>query len=391
MSNREPLHFIQTDVNFHIYRFSSHIEKYIDDPALLFVSADVREVLPELYGCEERVQSMLDGKCDPCLLPVIAKKEYFVSIETIVDSRGYMFLLRDETKQIKVEQSLLQSRNKNALLNQKLKKLNQQLQTRVDEAVEAARHSDMLLINQSRFAIMGEMLANIAHQWRQPLNAMGLMLYALKDSWEFEEVDNAYIDTFYHKTSQLVHNMSETIDDFRYFFQPEHEEKYFDVHEAIQYTVEFVKEIFNDKNIAIFYTPGARYMIKGYRNQLIQVFLNIFGNAKDAVHAANGPEKWIRINTEKDGEYIQISIQDSGGGINESLLSNIFDPYFTTKGDNGTGLGLSISRSILEHSFSGSIQASNQKAGALFLIKIPLQENQNDHSTEEDGEGNART
>lgn len=253
--------------------------------------------------------------------------------------------------------------------HQALTRLNEELDQRVREEVAKNREKDHLLIQQSRLAAMGEMVHNIAHQWRQPLNALGLQLINLKDAYAFNELDSALMDKTVADSQRLIQKMSQTIDDFRSFFVPSRKKEPFLLRNAIEQAIGIVEASFRNHDIAIRFEQVGDIWIYGYANEFAQVILNLLVNAKDAVLASRIDGREIHIGVEEAGEWVRVTVTDNGGGIPETVQPKMFDPYFTTK-DKGSGIGLYMSKMIVEH-MGGSIEGRNVEGGAQFIATLP--------------------
>jgi C4-dicarboxylate-specific signal transduction histidine kinase len=261
-----------------------------------------------------------------------------------------------------------------------LQHLNSSLEKRVAKEVELNRKKDQIMFQQSRMASLGEMLQNIAHQWRQPLGALTMIIQSFETKHMSGKLTGAFIEERVKDAQVLAKGMSETLDDFRTFFNPNKSKRAFDLEESIQKAIDLSYyllekegvelELFNQENIRIF----------GFKNELSHVFLNLINNAKDALEGKESPKK-IHIYVKSTPADYQISIIDNAGGVNEKILPRIFDPYFTTKHQSvGTGIGLYMSKQIVEEHMQGSITCKNiyHKMGtkklyrcAMFTIHIP--------------------
>ncbi|MFY9068741.1 HAMP domain-containing sensor histidine kinase [Aliarcobacter butzleri] len=259
------------------------------------------------------------------------------------------------------------------LINQE-KKLNTELEEKVIVETSKQKEQEQLLIQQTRLAAMGEMIGNIAHQWRQPLNALGLILQNLKFSYEIGELDEKMIDKSVKKATMLTENMSKTIDDFRNFFRPNKAKENFKINEGITKAVELIESTFEHNNIKLekdFVSSEIEFF--GFANEFSQVILNLLTNAKDAVLENKIENPLIIIQTKIDDEYIYISIKDNGLGIKDEIINKIFEPYFTTKDEGkGTGIGLYMSKIIIENNMNGKIEVKNEQNGANVIIKLPI-------------------
>jgi PAS domain S-box-containing protein len=254
-----------------------------------------------------------------------------------------------------------------------LKALNETLERRVREGVSKNMEQERLLIQQSRMAAMGEMIGNIAHQWRQPLNALGLLLANIKDANDFHELDTAMVNDQTTKGQLLIQKMSTTIDDFRNFFKPNKIRQDFSLIKSIEDTIQLVSQSFRNHNITVMVKECEDIQASGFPNELSQVFLNILSNAKDAMLERNIQNGKIEISLHHSGNIVEIVVRDNAGGIPNDILPKIFDPYFTTK-EKGTGIGLYMSKMIMGH-MDGNIEANNTDEGAEFVVSIPLATN----------------
>ncbi len=283
----------------------------------------------------------------------------------------------------------------------KLLELNRNLEAMVEDEVEKRRQQEHMLIHQSRLAAMGEMIGAIAHQWRQPLNALGLIVQDIRDADEYGELTKDYIDKSVEKSMNQIKFMSKTIDDFRNFFRPEKEKSPFDALIAIEVVLSMLSGQLKNNNIAYRLTCDARNRTfkefpeiilpgdihaTGYRNEFQQAVLNIINNAKDAIIEArekgkmgSAAEGVIEVDVSRAGDRVFISISDNAGGIPEEIMERIFDPYFTTKEQGkGTGIGLYMSKIIIENNMDGRLYAENVKDGAMFTIELSLNEGYDD-------------
>ena len=275
---------------------------------------------------------------------------------------GFLLMLTGRT--IQVEAVVLER-------TMALKQLNESLELRIHEEIAKSHEKDHLIIQQSRFAAMGEMIGNIAHQWRQPLNALGLILANIQDAYEYNELTAEYLVGQVKVGNQLIQKMSTTIDDFRHFFRPCKEPQVFSAKQAIDEALALVSASFNNNNIDIKLEIVDDALIQGFPNEFSQVLLNLFANAKDAILARRVSKGNVRIKLAMDGPWVIVTIADNGGGISDTVLGKIFEPYFSTK-DMGTGIGLYMSKMIIEESMKGHLDVRNCENGAEFSIRCPL-------------------
>lgn len=238
--------------------------------------------------------------------------------------------------------------------------------------MEESKKKEALMIYQSRLAAMGEMIGNIAHQWRQPLSGLSMIYSNLIDAYQYNELDETFLLKQGKRHGELVKFMSHTIDDFRFFFDPKTETKEFLISNVVDKTLDFLKETIRLNNVEIDYQIKTDVLLNGYPNQLSQVLFSIIKNAMDAIikAAPSGKKIWIRI--DKTNGFLVIQIEDTGGGADQQFIDRIFEAYFTTKdAEHGTGLGLYISKVIVEKNFSGAISATNTEHGLRITIEIP--------------------
>jgi PAS domain S-box-containing protein len=231
-----------------------------------------------------------------------------------------------------------------------------------------------ILFMQSRFASLGQMIANIAHQWRQPLSQLNLTLFSLKKASEKSEKDNVL--KYYNDSKKLIKDMSQTIEDFSNFFNPNKKTITFKLTDAINDAIEILKNDIKKDNINIT-IKSENISVDGISNELTQVIINLIINAKDAFSIKSIENRQIDISVSKSYIGIEvfafIIIKDNAGGILEENLERIFEPYFTTKHSSlGTGIGLFISNLIIQKSLNGTIEAINVAHGAKFTITIPI-------------------
>ncbi len=249
-----------------------------------------------------------------------------------------------------------------------LESLNHTLEERIEAAVKELRRKDQSLIQQSRLAAMGEMINNIAHQWRQPLNLIGLIIQGLP---ECKDLSQEELDHEVERIMNVVMYMSQTIDDFRFFFRQDKEKIRFSANQSVAKAVEFITPSLNDMGIGISIVEQHEVDIFGYSNEYAQVLLNVLSNAKDVLVEKNVAEPRIEIRITRTDDRSVVTITDNGGGISEDVMPKIFDPYFTTKEkQQGTGIGLYMSKVIIEQNIGGSLTARNVDGGAAFIIEV---------------------
>ena len=239
--------------------------------------------------------------------------------------------------------------------------------TEIKRAEEQLRQKDELMIRQSRLAAMGEMVGNIAHQWRQPLNALGLVLGNIKDAQRYHELTPEYLESQEREAWIYIDKMSNTINDFRNFFRPDKHSVPFSLNQAIGIATALVETSFKTHGIEITVDVQHDITINGFANEYSQVLLNLLTNAKEAILAHDVSPGLIKIRLIREDGTCRVTVADNGGGISVEVLPRLFEPYFSTK-ECGSGIGLYMSKMIIEKSMGGYIGARNIANGAEFSI-----------------------
>ena len=272
----------------------------------------------------------------------------------------------------------------NAIINIKDTSLNNQIfkiVTIVD--IEDLKRKENLMAEQTKLAAMGEMLGNIAHQWRQPLNIISMSSSNLKLKNDIGELCSSTLSESLSLILRTTNHLSDTIDTFNDFLKTDKEKSFFNINENIKNSISLVDSFFKNFNIDIILELEEGIFINSLANEFSQAFINILNNAKDAIvlNLKDNEYGLIKIKTKKIDNFIEISILDNAKGIEKDILNKIFEPYFTTKHKyQGTGLGLYMTRKIINSSMGGEITVQNKKfvhnqkkyEGAEFKIKIPI-------------------
>lgn len=279
-----------------------------------------------------------------------------------------------EEKKTKEELEKL-NKNLDLLVKEKtkeLEELNKNLEARVKDEIEKNKQHEQKLFNQSKMAAMGEMIKNIAHQWRQPLSSISTLSSGTKFQLEIGKASEEDIkENLQHITNTAKH-MSKTIDDFQNFFKPNKESITFTMQELIEASLKITTPMLNSKHIEIDIINESNCNIKGPINEYTQVMINLITNAKDALINSDIENKKIILHTKKINNKCTINISDNAGGIKEDIIDRVFEPYFTTKHKSqGTGLGLYMSKELVEKHLNGTLEVKNNEKGAVFTIIIP--------------------
>lgn len=301
-----------------------------------------------------------------CLLVVIVITTLFFS-QIIIDS------IQDLHQSLEI------------IIHQKTKKLrefNHDLKQTIQRELKESRKKDQIMYQQARLASMGEMIQNIAHQWRQPLNSLTLIIQGLKIKFEGGKLSSDFVETQTQNALRIAKNMSDTIENFRNFFQPSQVKRFFSLEASIRNSLNIVKASLQNNKIDAFVFVSDEVSILGYENTFSQVILNLISNAQDAILSGKIQNGIIEISCYLHDEKISLVFLDNAGGIKTQEIDKIFEPYFTTKHQSvGTGIGLYMVKQIIEKQFGGEILVQNRQwesrmthqkyRGASFEITLP--------------------
>jgi PAS domain S-box-containing protein len=238
-------------------------------------------------------------------------------------------------------------------------------------AEEEIRRRDHAIMQQSRQAALGEMLGSISHHWRQPLNAIGLIIQELVFASESGSLSKNHLKASVDDAMQIILSLSQTLNNFRNLFTPDKGRSRFNVNQVVAATVSFVEENFKEEQLAIDVKSIDEPFINGYMHEYSQVLLNILFNARDALcERRNGNARVTVCSFAEEGKAV-VTITDNAGGINKEAMERIFEPYFTTKQKrNGTGVGLFMAKSVIENHMGGHLSVRNVDGGAEFRIEV---------------------
>lgn len=339
------------------------------------IHPDDQNVIREYYQHPEKYDK-------PLVMRMICKNGTQIWCEQsnvpFYDENGILLAIEGIARDITGQKEL---ENKLRLLNSQLlekkrdlEKLNLSLEKRVAVEVEKNRELDHVMALQARQASMGEMIGNIAHQWRQPLNVLSLAIYDLSEAFDYEELDRQYLDNTVEEMTRVIQQMSVTIDDFRNFFKPKTDKAEFKLSAVINRTFTFMAPYLHNVGVKLYKDVPLDILVKGYSSQLEQVIINILKNALDAQSTGNVNKREIHVRARVTDSYrCIIEIFNTGNPIREEDLPRLYDPYFTTKPEGeGLGLGLYISRIIVEKNLDGKLYCKNEGKGVTFVIEFPL-------------------
>ncbi len=353
-------------------------EEYYNDPMLdeETLHPEDRKVFTQNY-----YNALKESK--PLVVRIISKTGEIVWCEQnnvpIYDDKGELVALegiaRNITQQKEFEQKLQELNSELLEKKEALELLNQSLQESINQEVEKNRELDHLMALQARQAAIGEMIANIAHQWRQPLNVLSLAILDLADAFEYGELDKKYIENTVEEMNRVIQDMSKTIDDFRNYFKPERSKTQFAIADVVNAALNFLSPYFQKENIRVNKDVPREMYIYGYPSQLEQVVINILKNAIDAQKEIPPEEKEVMVKCRKDdnsGCFIEIS--NNGNPIPEDFFPRLYDPYFSTKPEGqGLGLGLYIAKTIVEKNMDGKLFCENTHSGVKFSVELNCQ------------------
>lgn len=251
-----------------------------------------------------------------------------------------------------------------------LMEVNSLLSLRVEEESARVIERDRLLMRQAHDAAMGEMIANIAHQWRQPLSTLALILQNLRYDSRENLLDASGLEAYLDRAQRAIERMATTIDDFHLFFSRQSGEEDFGLLQAIGKCIDLMSPSLDAHAIELV-VKGDELLVHGRESEFLHAMLNLVANAKDALVERNVAGARLEIVLRRRGQEALISVWDNAGGIEAAHLGRIFELYFTTK-PAGSGIGLYMTRMIIEQHMRGSIAVENRDGGAQFLIVLPL-------------------
>lgn len=351
-SNSFKKEFIdQESNNFYKILKISEIDRFKKEDEELFNGKEI-EAVEYSYLSKDRQKYYIFIRFPVLVNPKTNKIELIGGIAVDITVR------KEIEKQLKESQEELQELNKN-------------LEIRVAEEVRKNREKDEMMIRQARLAAMGEMISNIAHQWRQPLTTLSGIIMNLEDSFETKELTQEEFTVFIKKANEVITFLSKTIDDFRNFFRPNKQIEHFNIKDTINSVYRIIEATFKNSGIAVNFEVLEDISIDGYSNEYAHVVLNILNNARDVLLERKIKNPWVKITLLKEDDKSVLIIRDNAGGIAPEIMDKIFEPYFSTKSSlNGTGIGLYTAKMIIEKNMHGRIIAQNTEDGAEFRIIV---------------------
>jgi signal transduction histidine kinase/AmiR/NasT family two-component response regulator len=301
-------------------------------------------------------------------------------------SGSIVHIFHDMTEKMEAEKKLMDKQKELEIVNLELAKA-------VVEETDKRKKNEQIIFEQSRFLAMGQMISAIAHQWRQPLSALGINIEDLEDAYSAGELDEAYIKDLTKDSMELIKTISKTMDDLSSFFRSGQEEENFSVFRMLGEVISLQSARIKNSNVALVFScfsqKGALHAdenniqsvlasndfirLKGVPAEFKQVIINILNNAVDAIIDKNGNDGKISLKVEEAGDMLNIYITDNGCGISGDIAEKMFDPYFTTKA-GGSGIGLYMSKVIVEQHMNGRITAASMPFGTVMTVSLPYKE-----------------
>ncbi len=229
---------------------------------------------------------------------------------------------------------------------------------------------EQMLFQQSKLAAMGEIMDSVAHQWMQPLNLIQMQIGNIYSDYVIgEAIDEEYIDKYTKHLYSYISHMTTTLNEFRSFFRPDKIKKDFTIQQALSKVSILIKDDLISNNINMSFDISPNFIINGYENEFIHIFLNLISNSKYAFIDNSLENRDITIKTEQSDEESKVIYEDNAGGIPDSIINDMFKANTTTKQNDGTGMGLYMTKQIV-NKHNGEISVENGKDGAVFYIKI---------------------
>lgn len=318
----------------------------------------------------------------------IESKDEFYQMATIINQNVFITqnnieqnieFIKNATKVLEnIEQGNLGTRltkdTNNEALNElkiMINKMIDNLEFRIQEEINKRLEQEQILIQQSKLASMGEMIGNIAHQWRQPLAQISAIHMNMKVTYDFDKFTKEYMENKIKEANKLTSYMSQTISDFQNFFKPQGEKEIFSIEKACKDAYFILESSLKAYGIEVIFHITQDVEINGYKNEYSQVILNLLSNAKDILIERQIKNPKIGIEIKDGNHYALVKIKDNAGGVDTSIIDKIFEPYFTTRHQTqGTGIGLYMSKNIIERNMHGYINVTNVDDGALFTVKV---------------------
>ena len=375
--------------NFEVLEYSDNVSLYCAQDSFRQKETDLFAAFPELFCMEDALLQAFHTEKTAFTIPLVFKEpDYYVNIHVHggtysegiqKDKSNYetlIILFENATIPAKREHQALQDRNENAILlqevaekNAQLKIFNEEMKRLVKEEVLKNMEQQRTIEIQSRHSQMGEMIAMITHQWKQPISVIHTICTLLQIKYKQNTLDKT---TFNEKIESILKQsryMNQTIYDFQHFFNPSKKKEVFNVMNTMRSILSLVELGYTLHNIEIILEGDDDIAIYGHSNEYSQVVLSILQNAKDAFLSQPHTNMKIFMELSNVNENSLLKIKDNAGGISDDVIGQIFNLYTTTK-EEGSGIGLHIAKNVVEKNMSGELTVKNVENGAEFSILI---------------------
>ena len=370
--------------------YANDATKNLIDIAKKTFEVDNPKCYQAIYGYDE--------VCSFCKIPTLLKEDtddvvefeafnelnnkwYEIRENLIHSSNGKVAkysIAHDITKTKTIQQDLTSTFAELVKSEEKVRKLNLQLEEKVKDEVAKVKAQEKYIFEQAKMASLGEMIGNIAHQWRQPLSAISTVASGVKVNHQFDMLKMESIPGHMDSIVKNAKFLSETIDTFRDFIKEDKEFKSVCIQDDIDKALSLASASLTESNIKIIneIDYSKKVNINLITGEIPQVIINILNNAKDAIieQKIKEEDRWIKLNMKVNQDNLIIMIEDNAGGIPGDTIDKVFEPYFTTKHKaQGTGIGLYMSYDIIKKHMSGHIFVKNTPNGAKFYIELPFE------------------
>lgn len=377
--NNHGYEYCVANSRFEIIAYSQEVGMYCAIAPSEMIGKNIFDLLPELFGSKQTLLYLMEGRVRNVEIPLVFKEpDHYVNIRIHLreDRESFIILFENITEITKMQHHMVQANNENLLLmteieekNRQLEMFNRHMQKLVDKEVAKNLEKQHMIELQTRHAQMGKMIEMITHQWKQPLSVIQTVCTHMKLQYRLDKLTSATFNTKMENILKQTAYMSDTVKDFQKFFTPSKAKMRFNIKETINSLLQLVKIDYIHANIVVTVEGSDEVWVEGYPNEYNQVILSILHNAKDALLSKEMDDMYIAIHvTQKQGRSL-VSIEDNAGGIPETELEHIFEPYVSTK-EKGSGLGLYIAKSVIEKNMHGKIWAKNRQKGAVFYILL---------------------
>ncbi|MDD2888739.1 MAG: ATP-binding protein [Aliarcobacter sp.] len=366
---------ILSEINYKLKEVKEEVEEKNEELELLFDTTMEAIIVfkdDKIVDCNQVALDLCNHK----------SKEFFLKKDIHDLDLDKNILRKIHTKPVEVTITREDKSSFKALVNIKntnIKSQNYKILTIID--ISDIKRKENLLAEQTKLAAMGEMIGNIAHQWRQPLNIISITASGSRLKKEMNLLTDEMLDDALKSISETTEHLSNTIDVFKDFLKEDKEKSLFNLSQNINNNISLIESILKENHITIDLNLDNDIYLYNFANEFSQAFINIIHNASDAISLKRKKSELrvIKISTKQIKDSVIIEIIDNAGGIDEEIIDKIFEPYFTTKHKyQGTGLGLYMTHKIIQSSMKGKITVSNKQfifenkecAGALFKITL---------------------